>query len=48
MEKVKDIPTRHWYMLQTIINGWNCGILVLQIEAALNEETENSMLPELS
>jgi len=33
MEKVKDIPTRCWYMEQTLANGWSRNILAMQIEA---------------
>jgi len=33
MEKVKDIPTRYWYMEQTLANGWSRNILAMQIEA---------------
>ena len=33
IEKIKDIPTRCWYMEQTLANGWSRNILALQIEA---------------
>jgi predicted nuclease of restriction endonuclease-like (RecB) superfamily len=33
MEKVKDLPTRRWYMQQTLANGWSRNILALQIDA---------------
>ncbi|HNY72300.1 MAG TPA: PDDEXK nuclease domain-containing protein [Syntrophales bacterium] len=33
MEKVKDIPTRYWYMEQALTNGWSRNVLTLQIEA---------------
>jgi predicted nuclease of restriction endonuclease-like (RecB) superfamily len=33
MEKVKDLPTRRWYMEQTITNGWSRNVLALQIDA---------------
>ena len=33
MEKIKDLPTRHWYMEQTLANGWSRNILALQIDA---------------
>jgi predicted nuclease of restriction endonuclease-like (RecB) superfamily len=33
MEKVKDLPTRRWYMEQTLSNGWSRNSLALQIEA---------------
>ena len=33
VEKVKDLPTRRWYMEQTLANGWSRNILTLQIDA---------------
>ena len=33
MEKVKDLPTRLWYMQQTLANGWSRNVLALQIDA---------------
>lgn len=33
MEKVKDIPARRWYMVQTLANGWSRNVLALQIDA---------------
>ena len=33
MEKVKDLPTRRWYMEQTLVGGWSRNVLALQIEA---------------
>jgi len=33
MEKVKDLPTRRWYMEQTLANGWSRNVLALQIGA---------------
>lgn len=32
MQKVKDLPTRRWYMEQTLANGWSRNVLALQIE----------------
>lgn len=32
--KVKDLPTRLWYMQSTLANGWSRNILVMQIETA--------------
>jgi len=32
IEKVKDIPTRLWYMQQTIQNGWSRNVLLLMID----------------
>jgi predicted nuclease of restriction endonuclease-like (RecB) superfamily len=33
MEKVSDIPTRIWYMEQTLANGWSRNVLAMQIES---------------
>lgn len=33
MQKVKDLPTRRWYMEQTLANGWSRNVLGLQIDA---------------
>ena len=33
MDKVPDLPTRRWYMEQTLANGWSRNILALQIDA---------------
>ena len=33
IEKVKDLPTRRWYMEQTLANGWSRNVLALQIDA---------------
>jgi predicted nuclease of restriction endonuclease-like (RecB) superfamily len=32
LEKIKDLPTRLWYMQQTIASGWSRSILDLMIE----------------
>ena len=32
LEKLKDIPTRIWYMHQTLANGWSANILTMQID----------------
>lgn len=32
IQKVKDINKRHWYMQQTIKNGWSRNILAMQID----------------
>lgn len=37
MEKIKDLPTRLWYMEQTIQNGWSRDTLGLMIKSALHE-----------
>jgi len=33
MEKVKNLATRCWYMVQIIVNGWSRNVLAMQIEA---------------
>jgi predicted nuclease of restriction endonuclease-like (RecB) superfamily len=33
IQKVKDLPTRRWYMEQTLANGWSRNFLALQIDA---------------
>ena len=33
MQRVKDLPTRHWYMEQTLANGWSRNTLSLQVDA---------------
>jgi predicted nuclease of restriction endonuclease-like (RecB) superfamily len=34
MAKVKDLPTRHWYMQAAVSNGWSRNVLLMQIESA--------------
>jgi len=33
LEKVKDLPTRLWYMQQTLANGWSRNVLLLMIKS---------------
>ncbi len=33
VQKVKDLPTRRWYMEQTLANGWSRNVLALQLDA---------------
>ena len=33
MDKVPELPTRRWYMDQTLSNGWSRNVLALQIDA---------------
>jgi predicted nuclease of restriction endonuclease-like (RecB) superfamily len=33
MEKAKDLPTRLWYMEQTLANGWSRNLLAFQIDS---------------
>ena len=35
LDKVKDSKERHWYVQQTITNGWSRNILEMQIESGL-------------
>lgn len=35
--RVKDIPTRRWYMESIIEHGWSRNVLVMQIESAAHE-----------
>lgn len=37
MAKVKDLPTRHWYMQAAVQHGWSRNILVMQIESAAHQ-----------
>jgi predicted nuclease of restriction endonuclease-like (RecB) superfamily len=37
MEKVKDLPTRLWYMQQTLEQGWSRNILTLMIDNQAHE-----------
>lgn len=37
MDKVPDLPTRRWYMEQTLANGWSRNVLALQIDARAHE-----------
>ena len=31
IQKIKDIPTRYWYMQQIIINGWSKEMLIVYL-----------------
>ena len=33
MQKVKDIPTRRWYLEKTLANGWSRDLLAMQIDS---------------
>jgi predicted nuclease of restriction endonuclease-like (RecB) superfamily len=37
IQKVKDLPTRLWYMQQTLTHGWSRNILALQIDSGAHE-----------
>lgn len=34
MEKIKDAPTRRWYMQATLANGWSRNVLQMHIETS--------------
>jgi len=36
IQKVKDMPTRYWYMQQTISNGWSFETLIEMINSNLH------------
>lgn len=36
MEKLKDLPTRRWYMEQTLANGWSRNVLAMQIDVRVH------------
>jgi predicted nuclease of restriction endonuclease-like (RecB) superfamily len=33
VQKIKDLPTRVWYMQQAVANGWSRNVLALQIDS---------------
>ena len=37
MEKVKDLPTRLWYVQQSLENGWSRNVLALMIKGRAHE-----------
>lgn len=37
ISKIKDLPTRAWYMQATIENGWSRSVLLMQIETSAHE-----------
>jgi predicted nuclease of restriction endonuclease-like (RecB) superfamily len=37
MEKIKDLPTRLWYMQQTVAHGWSRSILTIMIDSRAHE-----------
>ena len=39
MEKVKDLPTRLWYMQQTLEQGWSRNVLALMIDDQVHRRT---------
>jgi predicted nuclease of restriction endonuclease-like (RecB) superfamily len=43
MEKVKDVPTRIWYMQQTIENGWSRETLGLMLKSHAHERQGKSI-----
>ncbi|MFN8258053.1 MAG: PDDEXK nuclease domain-containing protein [Bacteroidales bacterium] len=43
IQKVKDMPTRYWYMQQTITNGWSRDTLIDMINAGLHTRQGNAI-----
>lgn len=43
IEKVKDIPARHWYMQQTLSNGWSRNVLTLMIDSQAHRRSGESV-----
>lgn len=43
MTKVKDLPTRRWYMQAAIEHGWSRNILLLQIKSVAHERSGNAV-----
>jgi predicted nuclease of restriction endonuclease-like (RecB) superfamily len=43
IQKVKDLPTRYWYMQQIIINGWSKETLIDMIKSKLHERQGSSV-----
>jgi len=37
MERIKDLPTRLWYMHQTLAQGWSRSVLAMMIDARAHE-----------
>lgn len=37
MEKVKDLPTRYWYMMATVEQGWSRDVLAAMIKSCAHE-----------
>ncbi len=37
MQKVKDLPTRFWYMRQTLAQGWSRNVLALMIDGRAHQ-----------
>jgi len=37
MQKVKDLPTRYWYMLAVLQEGWSRNVLALMIQSRAHE-----------
>ncbi|MEI7501365.1 MAG: PDDEXK nuclease domain-containing protein [Bacteroidota bacterium] len=43
MQKIKDLPTRFWYMQQTIANGWSRDTLSDMIKSNLHHRQGNAL-----
>jgi len=42
IQKIKDLPTRYWYMQQIIINGWSKEVLIDMIKSNLHTRQGNA------
>jgi len=50
IEKIKELPTRLWFVQQTIHNGWNRDVLSLMIKSNLHNrqsDTTNNFVKQL-
>lgn len=43
MQKVKDLPTRYWYMRAVLQNGWSRDVLALMIDSRAHERQGKAM-----
>ena len=43
IQKIKDLPTRYWYMQQIIINGWSKEMLIDMIKSNLHTRQGNAV-----
>ena len=43
LDKISDPETRHWYIQQTVKNGWSRNVLAVQIDTRLHERQGNAV-----
>ncbi|MDR3054154.1 MAG: PDDEXK nuclease domain-containing protein [Zoogloeaceae bacterium] len=43
MQKIKDLPVRHWYAYQTLTHGWSRDTLSIQIKNHAHERAGNAV-----